>query len=283
MSKIGIVVDSTFCLNKELLDYLEMEVVSLNIIIENRIYTDGVDISCEDIFDALDDHKKVTTSQPTPEAFLEAFNKLLEKGINNIICFTVSSGISGTYQSANIACEMAKDANIKVIDSRTSAMGGELLLEELKDLMHENSDYNVISTIMEEKANKLNTIFTIDNFEAILKSGRVSKTKAIIGTIMRVKPIMELDRVGKIFIAGKVRSTKRVFEFIINRIERTISLKELLHIRISYISTKVNALKLKSRLEEKFKNARVFISREITPVLGVHLGRGGLGLSWIVK
>ncbi len=284
MKKIGIVSDSTFSLQDSIIKELDIKIVNLNIIVDQVVFTDGIDISCDDVFDAIDAKKKVTTSQPSPEAFSKAYDYFIDQGITDILCFTVSSGLSGTYSSANLANQIVDGkANIKVVDTKSSAMAGELLIVEVGELIKQGVDFEKVCLLADELVEKTSTILTIDDLDVLFKSGRLTRAKTLIGSLMKVKIIMELDKAGKIFVAGKVRSTKKIFEFIVKRMEKKAHLKDLLHIRISYISTKENAFKLKEQIEKRFTNAKIYICKEITPVLSVHLGKGGFGLSWLTK
>lgn len=282
MKKIGIVVDSTFNLQESVTKNIEYKIARLNIIIDGEVLTDGLNVTSEDVYEALDNGKKVTTSQPSPDSFLKAFNEYLEEGITDIICFTISSGISGTFQSANIAKDLVeKEANIKVIDTKSGAMGSELIVSEFKEMMLQGDELHVMVQKINEIIDNMNTVLTIDNLKVLLKSGRLSKTQTLIGSIMKVKPIMALDELGKVYVAGKVRTSIKVVEFIVNKIGESINVKDFVHIRIGHINAIERAKNVKNILEEKFENARVFISREITPVMSVHLGKGGLGLAWV--
>jgi len=280
--KVGIVADSTFNLCADLVEKLKVEVVRLNILIESKSYTDGVDIDCDMVFDAIDEKKKVTTSQPSPEAFLNAYKKMIDNGYNDIIVFTVAKSLSGTYQSAVIAAEMI-DANIKVVDTKTSAMGGDLLISEIGELLEEDISIEALFKKVDELVDNTKTLLTIDNMEVLYKSGRLSRAKAMIGSLLKVKPIMMLDKLGRIFVAGKVRTTRRVFDYIQNKIEESADKLSNIHIRISYIKTLENAKALKEKLQTHFQNAKIYICNEITPVLSVHLGKGGFGLVWLTK
>ncbi|XMB85524.1 DegV family protein [Mycoplasmatota bacterium WC44] len=284
MKKIGIVVDSTFNLQESVAENLDFKVVNLNIIIDGVVFTDGVDVTSQDVYEALDNGKKVTTTQPSPDGFLEAYNEYIKEGVTDIICFTVSSGISGTFQSANIAKDLVeKDANIKVVDSKSGAMGCELLISELKEMMLSGDDFSLMHNDIQEIVKNMTTVLTIDDLEVLLKSGRLSKAQTLLGSIMKVKPVMALDEDGKVYIAGKVRTSKKVLDFIVNKVNETINVKDFVHIRIGHINAIERAKNLKHKLEERFENAKVYISKEITPVMSVHLGKGGLGLAWVKK
>src|SRR5690606_25782340 len=101
--KVKLLVDSTFNLSKEYIEENNIEVIPLNVIIDGKAYLDQIEINIDDVMIAVEEGKKVTTSQPTPHSFITYFSKIKEQGYSDIICMTLSSTLSGTYQAANIA------------------------------------------------------------------------------------------------------------------------------------------------------------------------------------
>ncbi len=279
MKTIGVVVDSTFNLPDDFLKDLNIQVVRPNIIIDGRVYTDGLDITNEEVVDAHMNGSRVTSSQPNPDAFLTAFEALRDQGYEDIVVMTVSSGVSGTHQSAVIAADMIEDLNVEVIDSKSSAMGGEIIIAEVKDDVLNGATLKEVATKMRTLVKRLEARITVDNLTALFKGGRMSRTQSVIGNLLKIKPIISVID-GKLELAGKVRTTKKVLEHIINEIKEH-SPKEPLHIRIAPLGAIESAIELKELIQERFENAKVYVCKEITSVLSVHFGRGGLGVAWL--
>ncbi len=279
MKTIGVVVDSTFNLPDEFLNDLHVQVVRPNIIIDGRVYSDGVDITNDEVMDAHMSGSRVTSSQPNPEAFLMAFEALREQGYTDIVVMTVSSGVSGTHQSAVIAADTVENLNVKVVDSKSSAMGGELIIAEVKDDILGGSSLEEVTSKMRILVDRLEARITVDDLTALFKGGRMSRTQSLIGNLLKIKPIISVID-GKLELAGKVRTTKKVLDYIIDEII-THSPKEPLHIRIAPLGSIEAAIELKELIQKRITDAKVFITKEITSVLSVHFGRGGIGIAWL--
>jgi DegV family protein with EDD domain len=281
MRKIGLVLDSAFDLLDEVKEGLTMEVARMNIIIDGVSYVDGTDISLEEVVEAVVAGKKVTTSQPSPEAYKVAYENLIAQGVTDIIVMTVSRVLSGSFQSAEIAKEFVEGVNIELVNSKTSAMGGELLIVEAKEMILNNEDILKIKTELEELVERSNVLLTVDDLSTLYKGGRMNKTQSIIGTLMKIKPVITVNFEGYLDMIAKVRTSKKVVTYMIDKITESIKNVDKLHVRIGHIMSKDIAIEIKRRIHEKFQNAKVVISNEITPVVAVHLGKGGFGVSWI--
>lgn len=281
MRKVGIVLDSAFDLIEEVKEGLLLEVARMNVIIDGVSFVDGEDIDLREVIEAYEAGKKVTTSQPSPEAYKNAYDSLKAQGVTDILVMTVSKVLSGSYQSAEIAKELTDGVNIELVNSKTSAMGGELIIAEVKDMILNNEDITLIKEKMDSVVARANTLLTIDDLSTLYRGGRMSKTQSIIGTIIKIKPIITVDEAGNLDLIAKIRTGKKVVKYMLDKIAESVKNAEDLHVRISHIMSLEVANEIKEKILEKFETARVVISNEITPVVGVHLGKGGFGVSWI--
>lgn len=280
MRKVGVVLDSAFDLIEEVKEGMNFEVARMNIVIDGKSYIDGEEIQLAAVIEAVDAGKKVTTSQPSPETYKVAFDKLIAKGATEILVMVVSKALSGSYQSAVLASELV-DVKVVLVDSMTSAQGGELLIAEVKDMILANEDVDVIKEELDKLVEKSTVLLTIDDLGTLARGGRMNKTQSFIGTLMKIKPILTVNDAGTIDLIDKVRTQKRVITYMIDKIGDSIENIEKLHVRVGHIMCMDTAIEIKRRILEKFNNARVVISNQITPVVAVHLGKGGFGVSWL--
>ena len=281
MRKVGLVIDSAFDLLDDVKAGLNLEVAKMNIIVDGVSYVDGTEISLTEILDAVDAGKKVSTSQPSPQEFVDAYEKLKKQGCTDVLVMTVSTVLSGSYQSAQIAKELVDGLNMEFVNSKTSAMGGELMIAEVKDMFLNNVELSLIKITLDELVERLEVYLTVDDLSTLVKGGRMSRTQSFIGTLMKIKPILHVDQEGYIKMLSKVRTTKRVISRMIDMISDSLGNIEAPHFRIGHIVAIDVALEIKYRLLERFNKAKVVISNEITPVVAVHLGKGGFGIAWL--
>ena len=278
--KTRIIVDSTFNLEEEFINQNNIVVIPLNVIIDGQSYQDGVEISFDQVMEAADSGKSVTTSQPSPLLFQEYFERVRDEGATDIVCLTISSTLSGTFQAANIAKNEVTGVNIHLIDTLTTAIGAEILTNILVNDLNEDVQLN-------EVIDKINTIkhnggilLNMVNLNALKKSGRIHRIKATIGNLLRVKPIIEFFH-GKVSINSKFRTEKQVAEWIIEKMKALLEgITAKIHIYIAYIDS-IDRIKLVLQmLKEAFPNIPIKVRDGITPVIATNLGYGGIGIAW---
>lgn len=278
--KIKIVVDSTAGLPEDYIIENNIEVVPLNVVIDGVSYLDGIDITLEEVMENFENGAKVTTSQPSPDVFQKTFNRLKEEGFTDIICLTISSTLSGTYNSALLAKSDVEGVNINVIDTLSASIGSEMLIREA--VIKLNGGASITEIINHVEALKKNAVILInmENLNSLKKSGRITRIKAAIGNLIRVKPILEyID--GKLSIHSKFRTDKAIFAYVIERLAAELEkVKSKIHVYVSHVQAEERILQLKNKIEAVYNNIKVHVSRQITPVIAVNIGYGGIGVSW---
>lgn len=271
-NRVGIICDSTAYLEQDYVDKYDIHVVNLTVIIDGKSYEDIVDIDNKLLFELMDKKLAVTTSQPAPEEFLNAYKEVSKK-YDKIICLTVSSGLSGTYNSASIARDMFEgDAEIEVVDTLTSGMGIRACIEEILD--SKETVFSKLANYMQRFVKGSTTYLTIDDLQTLVKTGRMKMTQALIGNALKVKPLLKLNEKGSVMVYQKIRTTKKLAL----RLGELINEAGIEKVYVSYVGNKEafdNTMKI---LKEKIGDVELIICSEVGPVLSTHLGRGGLGL-----
>lgn len=275
-NKIGIVVDSTFKLSPDFLSQHQIEVAYLDIIVDEKTYVDG-DITNETLFEHMMQNKKVSTSQPTPDRFVTAYETLLKKGFEHVICLTISSALSGTYNSANLAKTMVKlPDKITVIDTKTTICGSEFLTEKMVELIETKDNLKSILDSFFTLRDKGSLIFTVDDLNILVKGGRLSRLQGMIGNLLKIKPILRFDQ-GKLEVEHKVRNSENVIKYILNEVQK-LSDKANTIVRIAYTTENDMGDILEKEIKAKFNNVTVSFSGVISAVVAVHVGKAGLGI-----
>ena len=275
---LKIVLDSTSDIVPELLG--KFEIVPLTVNFGEEEFIDGVTITREEFYAKLIESDVIpTTSQASPEAFERVFKKLVENG-DEVLCITVASKLSGTYQSACIAAEEFP-GKVRVIDSRSVAIGSAILAEFALYLLEKGLSAEEIEKELINKREDIIIVALIDTLEYLKKGGRLSKTAAFAGSLLNIKPVVSVED-GEINVLGKARGSKQGNNFLIKEIEKAGGVDFSMPLLLGYTGHDPYML-------EKYKEDSRFIwegkvenLREtcIGSVIGTHAGPGAIAVAF---
>jgi len=215
---------STADISKEHFEARDIKYICFHYKLNGVDYADdlGQSIPFEEFYKRMDLGEDTQTSQINVTEYLEYFEKFLCEG-KDIIHLTLSSGISGSYNSAVNAAKIAKERHperkIYVIDSLAASSGYGLLMDKLADLRDGGMSIDELRDWAEENKLKLHNWFFSSDLKFFIKGGRVSKTSGTIGTILGICPLLNVDKDGRLIARAKVRSKKRVIREIVKRME----------------------------------------------------------------
>lgn len=280
---INIIIDSTTDLSQEVIKEYSIEVLPLGVYIENKGYLDGIDIKTEDVYKSIRKGKIIDTSQVSPLLFRNCFEKHALKG-DSCIYIAFSSELSGTYQTAvmikNELLEIYPDFDLDIIDSKGGSTATGLTVYQAAKMARAGRTKPEIIDLVKFNSEHVEHIFTIDDLKHLHRTGRISKTSAIIGDLLGIKPILHVKK-GKIIPIEKARGQNKALKRILELMEER-GAKDNHIIGISHADDLEMALKLKCMIEEKFGTKEIMINL-IGSVLGVHLGIGGVGVFFFNK
>ena len=275
---LKIVLDSTTDLVPELAG--KFEIVPLTVNFGEEEFIDGVTITREEFYAKLIESDIIpTTSQATPEAFEKVFGKVIENG-DEVLCITVASKLSGTYQSACIAAEEFP-GKVKVIDSKSVAIGSAILAEHALSLLEKGFSAEEIEAELLKKREDIIIVALIDTLEYLKKGGRLSKTAAFAGSLLNIKPVVSVED-GEINVLGKARGSKQGNNLLIKEIEKAGGVDFSMPLLLGYTGHDPYML-------EKYKEDSRFIwegkvenLREtcIGSVIGTHVGPGAIAVAF---
>lgn len=215
---------STVDLTKDYLEKRNIHYICLHFEVDGKPYRDnfGEDISAADLYTAMNNGADTKTSQVNAGEFEYYFESILKEG-KDILHLSVSSGVSGTYNSANIARmeleERYPERKIIIIDSLSGSSGSGMILEHMADMRDEGHDMETIRNWAEE--NKLNLqhwLFSTD-LTHFVKGGRISKTSGFVGNLLNICPIITVDAEGRLLPYKKVRTKRKVIEALVSHME----------------------------------------------------------------
>ena len=275
--KTRIIVDSTSDLLPNIKE--QVHVVPLTVHFGPEEYVDGVTIDHNAFYEKLvetDVHP--STSQATPAAFEQEYEKAREAGEAAVV-ITLTSKLSGTYQSAMIAA--AEYENIYVVDSGTVAIGGGILVEYALRLMNEGLDAKQIAEKLEEAKSRIVIVALVDTLEYLKKGGRISKSVAFAGTILNIKPVLSVTD-GDINMLGKARGSKMGNNLLVQEIEKAGGVDFDMPLLLGYTGLS-NAMLLKYIEDSKHiweGNINEVRYTSIGSVIGTHAGPGAVAVAF---
>lgn len=286
MSKYILSCCSTADLSKEHFESRNIEYICFHYKLNGVDYPDdlGQSIPFEEFYKRMDSGEDTQTSQINVTEYLEYFTKFLSEG-KDVLHLTLSSGISGSYNSAINAAKIAKERfperKIYVIDSLAASSGYGLLMDKLADLRDGGMDIEELKNWAEENKLNLHHWFFSSDLKFFIKGGRVSKTSGTIGTILGICPLLNVDKEGHLIARAKIRSKKKVIQEIVKRMEENAE-GGLSYSGKCYICQSAcldDAKEVAKLVEERFKNldGNVMINY-IGTTIGSHTGPGTVAL-----
>jgi len=278
---IKIVTDSTSDIDLEYGKKLNVDIVPLKIIIGEKEYKDRIDLQPDSFYDLLETSEVLpTTSQPSPQDFLNIYEEA-KKNKDSIIVITLSSLVSGTFQSAHIAKDLIEYDDIYIIDSLNATLGLRLIVEKAVRLRNDGLSVKEIVNILENYKQKVHIYALVDTLEYFYKGGRLSKTSTTIGTMLKLKPVVGLNH-GKLDVFAKARGTAKATMKIIDIINETAPIDINEPIYIGYTGTTEGL----DKFEHTLKDALGFqenLYGYVGPVIGTHAGPGARLIAYVTK
>jgi DegV family protein with EDD domain len=275
---VRVVTDSACDLPPEVCEQLGIEVVPLTIRFGDSEYVDRKELTTDAFWQKLEGASVLPeTAAPSVGAFEEAFRALHADGADGIVCVNLSAGLSATMQSAQVAAKALDGlCPIEVIDSQNASMGiGNLALHAARRAA-EGADVSTIASEVIDRRSRQRLFATLDTLEYLKKGGRIGGARAMLGSMLSIKPIITVID-GAVEEAGKVRTRSKALQFVIDKIpEGNVETISVLH------SAAVDLDSFIAKVQPKVPGAEMIVGR-IGPVVGVHVGPGAIGLTWIER
>lgn len=278
MSKIHIVTDSTADLTTEQITQYSIHVIPLTIQIDGNTYTDKIDIHAESFLDMMETSKELPkSSQPAVGVFHELFEELGKNG-DCIISIHMTGAMSGTVKSAQAAAEMS-NSDVTVIDSQFISYALSFQVLEAAQLAQQGATVEEIVDHLDRIRKNTNLFVVVDTLENLVKGGRIGKGKALIGSLLSIKPIASLEG-GEYTPIHKARSHKQVVQYLFNRYLEDTKGKIIKYVGISQANGFAMSDPLKKMVEESgFNDVQVGFT---SPVISTHTGSGAIGFMYTV-
>ncbi|WP_433742719.1 DegV family protein [Falsibacillus pallidus] len=280
MSSIKIVTDSTVDLTKEEIEEWGISVIPLSISINNETYLDRVEITPKTFLEKMKNSKELPkSSQPPIGKFVEMYDHLGSDG-SQILSIHMTGNMSGTVRTAESAAEMSK-ASVTVVDSRFITRG--LAFQVLEAAKMANDGYSMENILERLKTIRESThlYVVVDTLENLVKGGRIGKGKALLGSLLHIKPIASLEG-GEYSPVSKVRSYSQVVKFLSKQFVNDIAGKTIKAAAIMHADNMELAQALKSKIMEATGYEDVYID-DTTPIISTHTGPGAIGFIYYAE
>lgn len=276
MSNVRIITDSAADLPIEIVAERGIRVVPLYVTLGGVTLRDGVELKADDLYDKMQNDKaQPLTSQPSPEDFRAA---LVECGADSaeVLCLTISSNLSGTFQSAQLALELiGPSQNIALYDTLNASLGEGLKVLIAHDLAKQGRSKSEIIEHLNHV--KIRDVFTVDSLKYLERGGRISKPQAAMAAVLDIKPILTLSADGRIESETKVRGRQKSIRYFIDLLKEDLSTDYDGYVGLGHAACQGEAEKLIESIKSAFPHARI-ITGQLGAAIGSHVGPGCLAL-----
>ncbi len=272
---VKIVTDSVSDISPAIADELGITVVPLNVVFGSEIYRDGIDLTTDEFYEKLERSQHLpTTSTPPLQTFIQVYDKLAEEA-DEILVITIARKLSATGESALKAIEsMDRKCRVEVLDSQMAIMAEGLLVITAAKAARDGASLDEILKAADRDIPRIQTRMAFDTLEYLKRGGRIGKAKALMGSMLKINPILGI-RDGEVFPFGQERSrTKaidRLYEFV-------MSYSKIDEMAVEDATTPGEADALVERLVEKYPRERIYRSK-FSPVIGTNVGPSVIGVA----
>lgn len=282
--KIKLMADSTCDLSNEIIEKYDISIIPLIVNIDGQEFRDRLDIQTDEFYNNLETFKNhPTTSMPSPNSFISSVKEAELKGYDEVLCICMSSGTSGSYQSAIIAQEMFRTTypelkiRFEVIDSVSMSHGSGWIVMKCAELRNGGYSLDQLIQYCECIKYRIKHFLSVDDLDNLIRSGRISASSAIIGKALGIKPIMSMKNTKGTVITKK-RGHKQVLNYYVEEFAKRVDYEQTSFIIIGYTSDIQRAENLKNKLKNETSfNGDIYIM-QMGVAVGTHVGLGGLSM-----
>ena len=284
-----IVTDSTCELTADLVKQLDIHILPVIVTLGDKQFLDNVDITSKQVFEDMKKGEIYKTSQIPLNTYIDVFSHYAKENIP-VINVVMSSGISSSYETSVIAVNMVKeeykDARIYTVDSKCCSVEMGIAVKYMAMAAQNGKSYEEILKVLEFCKTNTGVLFTVSDLKYLSRGGRLSKASAFIGNMLNIKPILSVTEDGRLEVIDKVRSSKKVFQYIVDKIRSDIPNEELekAEMIISYADNEEIAIGMKQEIVNSVGMERDKISlQDIGPCIGVHTGPDSLYVFYLKR
>ena len=278
---VAIVTDTTAYLPESVVSERGITVVPLHVVVAGQEFSEGVDISTAEVAKALRAYKPVSTSRPSPSAFLAAYEAAAAGGATAVVSIHISGEMSSTVQSAHLAAQHSP-VPVTVVDSRSLGMAMGYAVLSACDAAAAGASAEDVAAQALARCSASTVVFYVDTLEHLRRGGRIGSASAFLGSALAIKPILSLKD-GHISALEKVRTSARALarleELAVTAAEQAPEDADGVDISVHHLDSAARADDLADRLEERVGNAHEVRVVELGAVVGAHVGPGTIAVA----
>lgn len=276
MSKIAILLDSG-CNIKEDIDK-GIFVVPIYVNFNDISKRDLVDIDPKELYERIDED--VQTAAPGINDFMSKIELIKELGYEKILGITISLALSATFNSMKLALE-SSDMEYKILDSKGVSISSSLIALCGSELIGSGLELEEVYNKLEEKIKDVKLFVVVEDLKYLIRGGRISHVKGVIGSVMKINPILSIDENGKIYNYKSIRGRAKALKYVRDLVLSELKDKNSYYFSLAYAKDKSDIDELRENLSEEIKNAKIYIEEPITAALGVHAGPTVYGVCYM--
>lgn len=277
MNKIALVTDSTTCLTPELLEKHNIHIIPLKVHWGGQTFLDGIDLTPSEFYSRLEHTKSLpTTSQPSPQDFLELFERLAPD-YDDFLVMLISSGISGTVDSAMSAAAEFSTKPVEVIDTQLAAGSQAMVVLAAARAVEKGASLQDAAATVQRVIANMHVFFTVDTLEYLHKGGRIGGASRYLGTLLDVKPVLFLNPEGKIDALERVRTRRKALDRLVELLADNAAGKPA-HLSVFHAAAQQAAQEVLERASIQM-NCLDSLLLDLSPVIGSHVGPGTIGVA----
>ncbi|WP_066192253.1 MULTISPECIES: DegV family protein [Gracilibacillus] len=279
--RVAVITDSTSYIPESTRQELDIHMIPLSVVFDSESFREEIDISTEDFYQKVRESEQLPkTSQPAIGEMTDKLTQLAAE-YDQAIFITLSSGISGTYQSAVSAGAAMEDIEVVTFDSEISCLAQGFYVLEAARLAKQGQDIQAMVARLEQMKKSLRAYFMVDDLNNLHRGGRLNGAQAILGSMLQVKPILHFENT-KIVPFEKIRTKKKAVKRMLDLFDEDARTGAVIEASVIHANRKDEAEALRQQLMEQYPHATITISY-VGPVIGTHLGEGAIGLTWYQK
>ncbi|EMF0253678.1 DegV family protein [Enterococcus hirae] len=276
-NKVAILVDSGTDVPQELIEKYQMYVIPLKIIYKDRVYTDKVDITPEEIYQRLP-QEIPGTSLPDGETITKIFEQIKQDGYEKILAVTISSGLSGTYNIVRLIAQQQEELEAYVLDTKNIGIGAGFSAIQAAKWLEEGMEWSLLIERLNELVKQTKVFFNVATLEYLQKGGRIGLVASILGTALKLNPIISCNDEGIYYTVGKARGRKKSLDRTVSYVKERVGTAKVFNLAVAHGDAKEEATEMMARLKEEFPQGQQIYFGQISPALVVHTGPGLLGV-----
>jgi DegV family protein with EDD domain len=283
MSKIGLLV----CGNSGI-DYIDhpydIPVIRSILFVGDKEYSDYVDITADEFYSMLEEDPSLTpsTAQAATGVILEQYQEMIAKGYDELLVVSISQKLSGTYEGCMLAAKMIDDVNIRVFDSKSVSYPEAKMILDAAKMIDAGKDMDEIWTHLESLRDNHRILFSVNTLRYLVKNGRLSGASGFLGSMLKIKPMLEVTKDGRVEAVEKIRTLSKATDRLIEKFLEELGDKDVEVFLIEAKATE-RAEIVRQAILAKRPDLKEIKAYPLTPVVGAHAGPGVVGVGYILK